>query len=100
MRENFAIEFYTAFMMAIVMLLFIWSNLHSEFLLGNGMLKVEFACVLAGVTVKYVFLFSILHTSNIRLDVVILSSILGYFFIAFVAPFYIRVALKARDQSH
>ena len=97
--ENFAIKFHTAFMMGIVMLLFIWSNLHSEFLLGNGMIRVESACVLAGVTVKYAFLFIIFQTSHINLDVAIFSSILGYLFIAFVAPLYIRLVLKARDQS-
>lgn len=84
------VETYIVFLMGILILEMIWSNFHSDFLLGIDSYNFIKITVFFGLILKSLFLVYV-YTNNTYLSVydVIVSSILAYIFFSFLAPIYI-----------
>jgi len=94
------IDLLIIFTMGILILSLIWSNFHTDFLLGIHHLSYIVGVVFFGLLLKFSLLFFIISSGK-SLDImtVVISSILAYSLYNLSVPFYIKKLLRQRVKN-
>lgn len=95
----FVINAITIFLTGVLLLLLMWSTMHSDFLLGINQFKFQFISILMGLSAKFGYLYYCYTFDTLTLIDIIISGIIGYAFFCIASPIYIHrliINLKAR----
>jgi len=92
------IEYHVIFTMGILMLSLIWSNFHTDFLLGIQRLSNIMYIVIIGLFIKFAYIYYIFSINQtLTLIDLVLSSLLAYSLYNFIIPFYIKNLLQKKS---
>ena len=89
---------YDKLLLGLLIFLIMWSTMHSDMLLGFSKYRFMAITVAIGFTLKMVTIYYFIYIDELNLLKLIATSILGYFFFCFSAPFVVKKIISKNES--
>jgi O-antigen/teichoic acid export membrane protein len=71
-----------------------WATMHSDILYGFSSYSFMGKTVFIGLLLKLIILIILIYTNHLSISNIVITSIIGYSFFSFIAPFYVKKQIK------
>lgn len=82
-----------------LMLLTMWSTMHSDFLMGINKYKISLVSIIIGLFIKFILLYFLYKTNTLNLFAVVFSAIAGYSIFCLISPFYVKRLIASKKDE-